>query len=258
MPAAVTGAASPPKTALVPGLHGKVPTKGDFVTRRLTRDFVDSWDQWLQTAINCSKEQLGEEWLPIYLTSPIWRFVLSPGLCGDDVVAGVLMPSVDRVGRYFPFTLAVPLPGCTNPAAVPITGADWFERAETLALAALEDPFDFEKFDIEVGASAGPAFPGSGVPSEVYPSMNGMRIGFDRSSSVAAGYAPMVNQQLLSLFPQYSIWWNVGSEDSEPSLITCNGLPQIGGFAAFLDGRWQQWGWEGVDDPLQTAGSGII
>jgi len=254
MPAALSGAAG----GLEPGLHGKVPTKGDFVTRRLTREFVDPWDQWLQSAINCSKEQLGEEWLPIYLTSPIWRFVLSPGLCGVDAVAGVLMPSVDRVGRYFPFTLAVALNGCSNPAAVPITGIEWFDRAEALALSALEDPFDFEKFDIEVGASSGPGYPGRDVPSQVYPSMNGMRIGFDRSSSMAAGYAPLVNQHLLGVFPQYSIWWNVGSEDSEPSLITCNGLPQIGGFAAFLDGRWQQWGWEGSDDPLQTAGSGII
>ena len=76
---------------------------------------------------------MGEEWLPIYLTSPIWRFVLSAGLCGGEVVAGVLMPSVDRVGRYFPFTLAVPLAGCSNPAAVPMTGAEWFDKAEGLA-----------------------------------------------------------------------------------------------------------------------------
>lgn len=251
MSAAVTG-------VLAPGLHGKVPTKGDFVTRRLGREFVDPWDQWLQSAINCSKEQLVGDWLPIYLTSPIWRFVLSAGLCGDEVVAGVLMPSVDRVGRYFPFTLAVPLAGCSNPAAVPVTGAAWFERAEALALSALEDPFDFESFDAEVAASSGPVFPGDGVPSYAYPSVNGMRIGFDRSGSVAGGFAPLVNQQLLGVFPQYSIWWNTGSEDAEPSLIICNGLPQIGGFAAFLDGRWQQWGWEGSHDPLQTAGSGII
>lgn len=254
MPAALSAAGA----GLAPGLHGKVPTKGDFVTRRLPRDFLDPWDQWLQSAINCSKEQLGEEWLPIYLTSPIWRFILSPGLCGGDAVAGVLMPSVDRVGRYFPFTLAVALSGCSNPAAVPVTGAKWFDRAEALALTALEDPFDFESFDGEVGASSGPSYPGNGVPSQIYPSLNGMRIGFDPSASVAAGFAPLVNQHLLGMFPQYSIWWNVGSEDTEPSLIICNGLPQIGGFAAFLDGRWQQWGWEGSDDPLQTAGSGLI
>ncbi len=193
MPAALNAAGA----GLEPGLHGKVPTKGDFVTRRLARDFVDPWDQWLQSAINCSKEQLGEEWLPIYLTSPIWRFILSPGLCGGDAVAGVLMPSVDRVGRYFPFTLAVALSGCSNPAAVPVTGAKWFDRAEALALTALEDPFDFESFDGEVGASSGPSYPGNGVPSQIYPSLNGMRIGFDPSASVAAGFAPLVNQHLL-------------------------------------------------------------
>ena len=30
---------------------------------------------------------------------PIWRFVLLPGLIGSNGWAGVLMPSVDRVGR---------------------------------------------------------------------------------------------------------------------------------------------------------------
>ena len=181
-----------------------------------------------------------------------------PGCAAGEVVAGVLMPSVDRVGRYFPFTLAVQLAGCSNPAAVPMTGADWFDKAEGLALSALEDPFDFDSFDGEVGASAGPAYPGDGVPSHAYPSLNGIRLGYERTKSVGAGFAPLINQQLLGVFPQYSIWWNVGSEETDPSLVLCNGLPQIGGFAALLDGRWQQWGWEGSDDPLQSAGTGII
>ena len=91
------------------GFFGKLPKHGDFLSRRLPRAFTDPWDRWLQNAIADSREQMAEDWLNIYLTSPIWRFALSPGLCGDNAWAGVLMPSVDRVGRYFPLTLAAPL-----------------------------------------------------------------------------------------------------------------------------------------------------
>ena len=37
------------------------------------------------------------------------RFWLAPGVLTPDAWSGLLMPSVDRVGRHFPFTLAAPL-----------------------------------------------------------------------------------------------------------------------------------------------------
>ena len=64
-----------------PGYFGKFPSHGDFITRRLPRDgFLDIWDSWLQNALATSREQLGEAWLPTYLTSPLWRFALAAGV----------------------------------------------------------------------------------------------------------------------------------------------------------------------------------
>ena len=31
----------------LPGFYGKMPATGDFVTRRLSGDFVRAWDRWL-------------------------------------------------------------------------------------------------------------------------------------------------------------------------------------------------------------------
>ena len=62
------------------GFFGKVPTHGDFISRRLPRSFLDPWDHWLQGAIATSRQQLGEGWLEVYLVSPLWRFCLSPGV----------------------------------------------------------------------------------------------------------------------------------------------------------------------------------
>ena len=51
-----------------------------------------------------------DAWLSLYLVAPVRRFWLAPGLLAGCGWLGVLMPSVDSVGRHFPFTMAVPLP----------------------------------------------------------------------------------------------------------------------------------------------------
>ncbi len=112
------------------GYFGKLPQRGDFVSSGLGRDFLDIWDQWLQDAIACSRDQLGDAWLDIYLTSPIWRFLLCDGICGGSAWAGVLIPSVDKVGRYYPLTIAAPLPAGSNPMQFSVLADDWFRAAE--------------------------------------------------------------------------------------------------------------------------------
>ena len=92
------------------GAFGKMPALGDFFRLNLPRDFVDAWDGWLQEELAGSRASLGEHWLDCYLVGPLWRFALGPGLCETRAYAGVMMPSVDRVGRYFPLTVATPLP----------------------------------------------------------------------------------------------------------------------------------------------------
>ena len=101
-----------------PGFFGKLPARGDFVGRRLDQAFRTAFDEWLQKSIATSKRQLGTAWLPAYLNAPIWRFVLGPNLCGSMPTLGVMMPSVDRVGRYFPLVIAAQLPGCLSPGTM--------------------------------------------------------------------------------------------------------------------------------------------
>ena len=92
------------------GFFGKIPGHGDFIDRGLSAGFKETWDNWLQHGLASSKAVIGENWLDTYLTSPVWRFVLCTGVCGSDPWAGIIIPSVDRVGRYFPLTIATSLP----------------------------------------------------------------------------------------------------------------------------------------------------
>lgn len=118
------------------GLYGKLPARGDFVRVGLPNTFVAPWDAWLQAGIAASRDQFGTDWLPAWLEAPVWRFSLAPGLCGPDAVLGLMLPSVDRVGRYFPLTLAAVFPH--GAASDPATAEAWLDDAEAAGRAALE------------------------------------------------------------------------------------------------------------------------
>src|SRR5262245_21977886 len=87
--------------------------------------------------LSSSREALGDGWLDAYLSGPIWRFLLGAGVAGPSPVIGTLMPSVDRVGRYFPLTIAALVE-----KAPPVGQNPWFENAESLSLETLDDAFD--------------------------------------------------------------------------------------------------------------------
>lgn len=120
-----------------PGWYGKIPALGDFASRRLASAFVAPWDDWLQDSMSQSRQALGAQWLDIYLTSPVWRFVLLPGVINAQAWAGVLMPSVDKVGRHFPLTLALGLDMQPSPVSALFQAQAWFDALEAEALAAL-------------------------------------------------------------------------------------------------------------------------
>jgi type VI secretion system protein ImpM len=236
------------------GFFGKLPSHGDFLSRRLPRDFTDPWDRWLQSVIANSKEQLADSWLEVYLTSPLWRFVTSNGVCGHGVWAGVLMPSVDRVGRYFPLTLATALPEDCNPVGLLSEADAWFQALEDLALSTLNDNFSLEGFEQGLLALKLPEI--SATPTEALQQRSGKSAWhFAAPSSINSGHTLQgVNQVLLKkLLPAHSLWWSQGSERVEPSLLIAEGLPPVECFAGLLDGEWARWGWGEYRLPLSPT-----
>ncbi len=246
-------------TALgLPGFHGKLPSLGDFVTRALPRAFVEPWDGWLQRAIACSRQQLGEHWLKIYLESPMWRFVLSPQVCGSSAWAGVVMPSVDRVGRYFPLTLAAPLTAGAALVSVAQQATAWFDKAEELMQAVLEE----EACDPETLAARamtlGPLPELNLSHEEAYGAapIGACRVALPMVNGVAAVMPGLLGQLLVRQWGPYSLWWSSGSELIEPSLLICSGLPPAEGYAAMLAGEWRRRSWQDWAVPLTAASDG--
>ncbi len=233
------------------GFYGKFPELGDFVQQDLPQSFIDAWDNWLQEAISISRDQFGDAWLNYYLNSPIWRFALSGGVCGDSPWSGVIMPSVDRVGRYFPLTIAAPLPLDANLCSVAIDGASWFLTAEEIIFSALsETEFDRTEFEARVKELS------TLMPLEEHlsaPSQQGYgtawRLPLDEEGAPDAALSLLAHQSISQRLNAYTLWWGQGSEHVQPSLLVCDGLPLAADFSAMLAGNWESGSWENWSPP---------
>lgn len=236
------------------GLHGKVPARGDFVTRRLDAEFAEAWDGWLQRALAASREALGAGWLEAFLSAPVWRFLVSSGMYSRTGWVGVLLPSVDRVGRYFPLTLAAPID--TDGIDFPATLAKllpWLDQLEALALEALTPDLDFEAFDRRVAALVLPE--GVAVPAAMQAMTEddtvplGAPAVLYQAWSCAAG-PPL--DELLRQFParaSEAVWATRGGDAFGPHVASSGGPIPGRQFCALLDARWTEHAWQLAPSP---------
>ena len=217
-------------TASPPGWHGKLPSLGDFASRRLDAAFIEPWDGWLAAGLLALREAAPESWLEQYLASPSWRFLLMPGVLpgepGAQTWAGVLMPSVDRVGRYFPLTLVLPL-GQGPASTQQLAGVwHWLARLDELARDALFEDWTAERLEQELTRMvlpevsplppadlAGPLSEGSVV--EV-PGAGGMD---------AAWHIGVQAQRAWAEGAHGRAWWHARPDDLPQRLLLSRGLP---------------------------------
>jgi len=239
------------------GLFGKLPSHGDFLRRRVSDAFVGCWDGWLQQSMAASLIEAGRGWLNLYLTSPVWRFVCSPHAVTQHCLAGVMVPSVDRVGRYYPLTVVCELSDWSgylpSPAALAVDCADWFVAIEQLAVEALaSERLDFEFFDAQVADSSQLLESKLVPPSVLLDVANAQALMEDPRRAwylplISTDSLPSVVQQLayarLGVRPDTTpnttvLWWTDGSALVAPCWLLGKSLPEAGSFTSFLDGQW--------------------
>ncbi|MET3518218.1 type VI secretion system-associated protein TagF [Mesorhizobium abyssinicae] len=110
---------------ILPGFYGKIPATGDFVSRRLTGDFVRVWDRWLAQHL---VPLIGLESWP---RATALRFLAGPSSFGAS--AGIVVQSADRVGRQFPLSIVAQL----SETSFELAHAEaWFAGIEETAIAA--------------------------------------------------------------------------------------------------------------------------
>ncbi|HET9643114.1 MAG TPA: type VI secretion system-associated protein TagF [Burkholderiaceae bacterium] len=193
-----------------PGWFGKLPNAGDFASRRLPEHFIRPWDAWLQRGLANSREVLGAAWLDGYLVAPIVRFWLGPGVFDGGAWAGLLMPSVDRVGRHFPLTIAT---SCGSLACT-LAAKPWFDALDAVARSMLDVDRTIEDFEEALAQVA--ALPGL--------------------DAVDDAPAEHVTHELLRLLPEggpHTVWWCADAPGPEHAR-SFEALPPESAFASVL------------------------
>ena len=184
----------------------------------------------------------------------MWRFLFSPGLVSVGAVAGVLMPSADRVGRLFPLTVASVLaPGSIDLAKTLVEADAWFASVEATARAALDPELDLDAFDERINAIMFPAaniFPvkSGGEPGRTMPAESKdmraihSRLGREQDRAVEASITQLRAEFGREIEPR-ALWLTKGSRAFGEWVLASAGLPQGEQFCALLDGDWPGHGW---------------
>jgi len=237
------------------GFYGKLPSHGDFLRRRVSDAFVEPWDAWLRECLAASRTTLGPSWLNIYLTSPAWRFVCAGGASGPSPVIGVVAPSVDQVGRYFPLTLVAELPPDVS-LVTAAASARFFEAAERLVIETLAtERVDFDRFDrgvMELEHELAAAL----VPSDVVldpaastiltDTPQAWQLPLARAFDMPSALEQLLSVQLEAKYRPLVMLWTEGSSFVEPSSLILKGLPGPELYTALLDGSWTEHRWRSV------------
>jgi len=221
-----------------PAWFGKIACLGDFASRRMEETTVRTLDDWLVAGLGRSRALLGARWLDVYLTSPLWRFALAPGVVGAPWWFGILMPSVDSAGRYFPLLAGQRLASAPSDRTGLDTLEAWYEAIANAALATLDPASSVDAFeqalaalpmlsaDDAVGRQAGPA------------------IGALACGDAAGGASPAqalwqaARTEMLHRLKGCSMWgaWRPGGGTSR--VRTVPGLPAPEAFVRLFEGTW--------------------
>ncbi len=223
------------------GLYGKLPAKRDFVAVATPRDFLGTYEPWVQGAVAASRTRLGAGWQDAFLRAPIWRFWLGADLCGGGAALGALMPSVDGVGRYFPLTVfarAEPGEDLAPPEIDPHEG--WFGAAESLLLSALSEGCVYEAFLEALGGLAPPALRGPDPLPAGAVETGGAVVVPVAPTDLAGTVAALRRREGGGATASRSFWWTAGGEDFPARLVVARRMPDPYLFTGMLTGRFDE------------------
>lgn len=223
------------------GWYGKLPASGDFVARRLPPAFIEPWDAWLNAMMAGSRERLGAGWRDTFLSAPVWRFCLAPGVVTTDGWAGLVVPSVDSVGRYFPLTVASALPSrAMDPVTTVVRAHNWYAEVEPVVAVALTPEAEIGTFDAQL---ANRRFPAELIAAPetsdetIPPRGRGQRALWIPLGDEFQGEAGL-RGLAKPLAEPYSAWLAEESEIFGRSLMLCEKLPAVEQYCAMLNGEW--------------------
>ena len=222
------------------GYFGKLPSYGDFIQRNVSPLIIKNMDNWLLQSIEHSRSQLGNEWQQSYFNSPIWCFVISKDIFCDKVLSGFMMPSVDKAGRAYPFSVICELDEEVNPFIVARQLDTKHKQVEDFVLSLLEskrpnlDEIQQVLDDLYSGCRDS-----SYQGMQHYPPYSQNEIGsiIDNDLNDLSRCNDTFLESLLSMQKiKITLWWTSGGVGLTPRKRYFTGLPPVDSYVSFLLG----------------------
>jgi type VI secretion system protein ImpM len=214
------------------GLFGKLPQKRDFVALNVPRAVLEPFETWLQSAVAASRHELGDNWREHYLVAPIWRFWIGSDILGVDC-AGSLVPSVDKVGRFFPLTILYSADNGQGIVAPPFDPQDaWYAAIEQRLLSVLQENAEIEVDRLTEGLNA---------PQSTVTAPQPQPEKFKRGLLWQAGGGDMLPSLMAADYwaslKARSFWWTSGGGAGGQLVYARNALPDPFFYANMIKGR---------------------
>lgn len=230
-------ASSSPDPRDAPGWYGKLSSLGDFAQRRLPPHWVKACDAWLSDVLRSGREQLGARFLDVYLTAPVLRFAWAPGVVDTHWWFGLLMPSCDSVGRYFPLLIAQHRARPPEDRIALDHLELWLDHLAHAAVHTLSDGGGSVD-DLEAALHDAPRWPaaGRGAAAAIRRDAGNDHFEFARAAALSQWLPTLAAQQLGARLAGCSLWWRVGESGGAEAADIVPGLPDGERFVALLRG----------------------
>lgn len=193
---------------------GKLPCVGDFCSHNMSAYMLSELDEWLSTAMQSGMISHGSEWTRAYFETPMHGFVWGsntlPAL-GETLVVGVIMPSVDKAGRAFPFVLIEQLERGENPVMSRAALENWFSHAHALCADALNEEWPLEKLNEKL----------AGLPKIAVGPNLGLGLGYE-------------HDRTLTVQRECTHWFRIDFAGEIKWVMQHHGLPRANAFGVLL------------------------
>lgn len=196
---------------------GKLPSIGDFVGRRMPHDLTGDWDYWLRSGLDQLRTDAPDAWSQRFVHSPIW-FFLTPARVTAVPACGVIAPSVDRVGRFYPLTVMALADGPHAALADKPTLCRYLAGAHAAVVDARRQPLSPDELDARLAALPSPfAAPSAAASSQpvsplianILAELNAVSGTLSENSDTAPAVSlpDLDPQEVLGKGSETSLWW---------------------------------------------------
>jgi type VI secretion system protein ImpM len=196
------------------GIMGKHPGFGDFIRARVDEPRAKWLEDWLNPTLHSMREGAGDHWDQLWDQGQVLRFWIGRAVAGQTL-AGVFMPSRDKVGRRYPLIVL----GQGMALSAPVIDPDQTYYSQIEAHLAQVQPGQggeslLEGLDTGVAGETDQDQASGPLIWAHHP---------EGDLQALLGSAGPVDQERATLNRSY--WWATGGPGRSATWLACAGLP---------------------------------